>query len=168
MSAILSPCLSYRYRLERELGMFGPVGAFLMVNPSTADAELDDHTIRKVRGFASRLGWSRVIVGNVFAYRATDVSELALVPDPIGPENSQHLSRMLMEADRVICAWGALQKLPERLRGQWRSVAQVAKELEKPLECLGTVKDGHPKHPLMVSYSVQVELWSPPDVAGNS
>lgn len=35
MSAILSPCGLYRYRLERTVGMEGPVYAFFGVNPST-------------------------------------------------------------------------------------------------------------------------------------
>ena len=162
MTAIFSPCDGYRYRLERDLGMFGPIGAFIMVNPSTADADLDDHTIRKVRGFATRLGWSRVIVGNVFAYRATDISRLALVADPVGPQNDEHLKRILADAESVVCAWGALQKLPPKLRNQWRNVLNLADSVGRPLQCLGTVKDGHPKHPLLVGYSVSVEDWSPP------
>lgn len=163
MSAILSPCSSYRYRLERDLGLFGPVGAFIMVNPSIADAELDDQTIRKVKGFATRFGWSRVIVGNVFAYRATDISQLAKVRDPVGPENNQHLRRILDDADSIVCAWGALQKLPKGLRTQWRCVAKLAEERGKPLMCLGTVKEGHPKHPLMIGYSATPSVWPMPD-----
>ncbi|MEL1251910.1 DUF1643 domain-containing protein [Aurantiacibacter gilvus] len=162
MSAILSPCGSYRYRLERDLSLFGPVGAFIMVNPSTADAELDDQTIRKVKGFATRLGWSRVIVGNVFAYRATDIAQLATVDDPVGPQNGDHLSHILADAESVVCAWGALQKLPPRLRDQWRTVTILADALGRSLQCLGTVKDGHPKHPLLVGYSATVADWSAP------
>ncbi|MEO1969120.1 MAG: DUF1643 domain-containing protein [Sphingomonadaceae bacterium] len=162
MSAVLSPCGTYRYRLERDLGMFGPVGAFVMVNPSTADGSIDDQTIRKVTGFSKRFGWSRVIVGNVFAYRATDISRLATAKDPVGPENYEHLRRIVREAESVVCAWGALQKLPPTLRNQWRSVADLAVEVSKPLRCLGTVKDGHPKHPLMVGYSAELADWLPP------
>ncbi|MEQ8772008.1 MAG: DUF1643 domain-containing protein, partial [Erythrobacter sp.] len=112
MTAIISDCGAFRYRLERELSMFGPVGAFIMVNPSTADAENDDQTIRKVVGFASRFGWSRVIVANVFAYRATDIAELARASDPVGPDNSCHLREVMNDADEIVCAWGALAKLP--------------------------------------------------------
>jgi hypothetical protein len=139
--------------------MFGPTGAFIMVNPSTADASQNDQTIRKVLGFATRFGWSRVIVGNVFAYRATDISELGLVGDPVGPDNAVHLRNVIREADEVVCAWGSLAKLPPHLRGQWRSVSNVADELNVPLKCLQILKDGHPKHPLMASYSMSVTDW---------
>lgn len=133
-----------------------------MINPSTADAELDDQTIRKVKGFATRLGWSRVIVGNLFAYRATDISQLAKVGDPVGPRNDEHLRRIFADAEYIVCAWGASQKIPPRLRNRWRFVARMAGEAGRSLRCLGTVKDGHPKHPLMVSYSTSLADWLPP------
>lgn len=133
-----------------------------MVNPSTADATTDDATIRKVRGFAARFGWSKVIVGNVFAYRATDISELEGAADPIGPENEAHLHGILSDAQSVVCAWGTLNKLPFSHRERWRLVAKLAHETGQTLQCLGTVKDGHPRHPLMISYSVPLEVWFPP------
>ena len=74
-SAIISACKTYRYRLERRFGD-GPTLMFVMVNPSTADAEQDDPTIRKCIGFAERASYGRIIVGNKFAFRATDVREL--------------------------------------------------------------------------------------------
>ena len=55
MSAIISPCGLYRYRLERTVAMEGPVYAFFGINPSTADASVDDATVRNragVNGFA--------------------------------------------------------------------------------------------------------------------
>jgi hypothetical protein len=67
MSAIISDCGLYRYRLERHaLSGAGSV-AWIMVNPSTADATTDDATIRKVIGFSERMGAGWAIVGNKFA-----------------------------------------------------------------------------------------------------
>ena len=73
-SAIISHCGTYRYRLDRMVSDSGPVYAFFGVNPSTADASVDDATVRKWRGFVQRWGGSRFIVGNVFAYRATGIA----------------------------------------------------------------------------------------------
>ena len=87
-SAIISHCGKYRYRLDRMVSDSGPVYAFFGVNPSTADASVDDATVRKWRGFVQRWGGSRFIVGNVFAYRATDVKELATAVDPFGDGSS--------------------------------------------------------------------------------
>ena len=79
MNAVISNCGMYRYRLDRTVSDSGPVFAFFGVNPSTADASSDDSTVRKWRGFTQRWGGSRFIVGNVFAYRSTDVRQLATV-----------------------------------------------------------------------------------------
>ena len=90
MSAIISDCGFYRYRLDRGAGR---ALAIIMVNPSTADAENDDPTIRKVLGFASRLDCSRIIVANKFAYRATDIQELRTARTPLGPRMTAISSR---------------------------------------------------------------------------
>jgi len=77
-----------------------------MLNPSTADASVDDATIRKVRAYCAAWGYSQVLVVNLFAWRATDPRELKLAMDPIGPENDESLSRAAGDADLVLCAWG--------------------------------------------------------------
>lgn len=166
MSAVLSPCGLYRYRLERDLSAVCPGGmtvAWIMVNPSTADASTDDQTIRKVIGFSVRHRFARVIVGNVFAFRLTDIGELRRNPaKAVGPENDAHLVDILDEADTVIVAWGRLAKLPYALRGHWRAVPAVAAAANRPLMCLGTAQDGHPLHPLTLGYDTPLIPWSPP------
>jgi hypothetical protein len=67
---------------------------------------------------------------------------------------------MMTEADKIICAWGPLAKLPPRLRGRWREVVALA--AGKPLWCLGTSADGQPRHPLMLRYTTPLVEWKPP------
>jgi hypothetical protein len=164
VSAILSPCGLYRYRLERDLGglISGPTVAWIMVNPSTADATADDPTIRKVIGFSQRMGARRIIVGNLFAFRATDIKALRTAADPIGIDGGDHLRRIMREADRVIVAWGPCAKLPKWLRSRWCEVAGIAEAYGIPLFCIGTAGDGHPLHPLMQGYDRPILPWSPP------
>jgi hypothetical protein len=164
MSAIISPCGTYRYRLERHW----PEGAehygqttVIMVNPSTADATENDHTIRKLIGFGAHR-WANIVVGNLFAFRATDVRELEAALDPIGPENDDHLRTMIGEAYRLIFAWGPASKLPKRLRTRWRTVWDMAQDAGKePLGIGKPAKDGHPRHPLMLAYSETLRPWRP-------
>ncbi|API59492.1 hypothetical protein BSL82_09385 [Tardibacter chloracetimidivorans] len=161
MSAIISPCGKYRYRLERP-DVFGDFStAVIMVNPSTADAERDDATIRKLIGFRNRYGWGNLIVGNLFAYRATDVRELARVSDPAGlPDNDLHLMRMFREAQQIVVAWGPISKQPAYHRGRFRKVLDLI-DGGKPVFSIGApAKDGHPCHPLMLPYSRQLQPWS--------
>jgi hypothetical protein len=167
-SAIISDCGLYRYRLERH-GLAGAGAiAWIMVNPSTADATEDDATIRKVIGFTERLGGGWAIVGNKFAYRATDIRDLHAL-DPVrgpaiarGPDNDRHLAEIMRAAPVVIAAWGPLNKLPKSLRRRWRTVCQIADEAGAKLLCLGTAQDGQPRHPLMLAYDTPLVEWRAP------
>lgn len=162
MSAILSDDGRYRYRLEREVSDVGCVAAIFGVNPSTADATTNDATIRKDMGFARINGWRRIIKGNLFAYRATDVRELARVPDPNGPDNDHHIWSIMTDADVVVVAWGPTSKLPRQLRERWRVVAHMAIRCRKPLWCLGVANDGQPRHTLMLPYASPLVPWMAP------
>lgn len=169
--AVLSPCNRYRYELRRQNGVFGgrPKGrtvAWIMLNPSTADASEDDPTIRKVRGFSSRWGFEHVIVVNLFAWRATDPREMievasnyrariagrdgayARCPDPVGPDNDQYIDRAAAEAELVVCGWGANARKADRLR-----VGAVLERLDRSkLHTLKLTAAGDPGHPLMLPY----------------
>jgi hypothetical protein len=170
MSAILSSCGKYRYRLERDTGRsrLEPVVAFIGVNPSTADASLDDATIRKMVGFASRWGYRRIIVGNLFAYRATDVRELRsayldrdMVPMLFAEEN-RHLMMILEDADVLVPCWGNIAKVPKQLRPRIADVLALIRHSCKPTCVLGMTKSNDPKHPLMLGYDTPIREWKNP------
>lgn len=162
MSAIISECGTYRYRLERELGLLGRPGAFVMINPSTADAHCDDPTIRRIMGFGRQFGWSKVIVGNLFAFRTPNVRLLGQVHDPIGPLNAQHLAAILSDSGSVVVAWGPNTKLPKLLQAEWKRFVALATAQKKDLFCLGLANDGHPRHPLMLRRDSNLSRWIPP------
>lgn len=159
MSAVFSPCGKYRYRLtrERQPGFIpdSPPALFIMLNPSTADAERDDPTVRRCKAFAESWGCAGIIVVNLYAYRATKPSELWLADDPVGPQNDFWLAREAEEAGRVVCAWGANAR-PERVK-QFRRMITDTYGIE--LYCLGTTKSGAPRHPLYVKNDQPLVPW---------
>ena len=79
---------AYRYALTRRWAV-GAAMVFLMCNPSTADEQHEDPTVRRCLDFARRNGFAALTVVNLFALRATDPGELACHPDPVGPLNDQ-------------------------------------------------------------------------------
>lgn len=150
MSAILSPDGAYRYLLQRG---DGPQMGFVMLNPSTADAEFDDATIRKLRGFSKDWGYPSFAVANCYALRSTDPAGLRDVADPIGPANEAYL-HAVASLPLVVVAWG---KHASRQRVE--SVSALLASYGKPLFCLGTNGDGSPRHPLYVPYTQMLVEW---------
>lgn len=154
-SAVISPCGTYRYWLERRWADNGQPQVFVMLNPSTADATADDPTIRRCVNYAKREGASGLIVVNLFAFRATDPKELSLMTDLgidiVGPQNAENLGMALLTAQlyrrRVICAWGANAHAVK----PGAELVQRAKDFGVELACLGVSKAWAPKHPLYLN-----------------
>ena len=160
-SAVLSACEKYRYRLDRRKDRQGPTVAFFGVNPSTADEMAEDATTRKWHGFCERNGWGRYIVGNVFAYRSTDVSELGRTLFPIGQDNYTHVREIVAEADIIVPCWGNRGKVPRHLHDifdAFESVIRIAAD-KKPILVFGITNSGDPKHPLMLGYDTKMQPW---------
>lgn len=151
-TAIISQCGTYRYRLGRRWAD-GSGMLFVMLNPSTADADLDDPTIRKCIGFASRAGCGAIEVVNLYAYRATDPKALKAAGWPVGPENHEHTVHAIMEVMHgggiVVAAWGA------NARGRPEASEMLAKMARTGIaaHALRILPDGTPAHPLMLPYS---------------
>lgn len=161
MTAVISDCGVYRYHLRREISN-NPQGAsilFIGVNPSTADASRDDATVRKWRGFSERWGFDCFEVANLFAYRATDVNQLATCADPVGPENNDYLERSIRFADLVVPCWGSRVKLPPRLYPRIEEVKKMLRDRTGRVSHFGLTASGDPKHPLMLGYETKLTAW---------
>lgn len=144
MGAVLDPTGLYRYTLWREWDPAGLRVAFVMLNPSAADARRDDPTIRRCIAFAHAWGYGSLEVVNLFAYRTSRPATLQTVPDPIGPEADRYLLAAAYRAQLVVAAWG----VHGSLRGRDQAALRL---LAGPLHCLGTTRRGHPRHPLYLS-----------------
>lgn len=159
-SALISECTRYRYWLAREWDLSAGRLPFIMLNPSTADAELDDPTIRRCMSFARREGYGGISVHNLFAFRATSPKDMRAAVDPIGPMNDHHLGRlfdvMAISQKPIVAAWGA--------HGvhDWRdeAVKALARVKGVNLVCLGRTAAGHPRHPLYVKGDQPLEVFA--------
>ncbi|MEQ8318782.1 MAG: DUF1643 domain-containing protein [Rhodospirillales bacterium] len=155
--ADISKCGRYRYCLWRIWDETLPELGFVMLNPSTADAETDDPTIRVCIGRAKRTGYGGIRVVNLFNYRATNPAELKTVDDPIGTFHSPADEVVCM---KVIAAWGDHGTLLGLHRARWQEVAEdFCVFYGMGLWALGLTKQGQPRHPLYLSYDIKPFLW---------
>ena len=138
--ATFSSCRKYRYSLFRIWDEDKSLVLFIGLNPSTADEKEDDPTIRRCINFAKQWDYGGLIMGNLFAYRATQPSDLKQAIEPIGKENDKIIVELSKRADITVVAWGNDGYLHNRDK-------EVLKLLTNPM-CLKINKSGQPAHPL--------------------
>jgi len=145
--------VKYRYRLERVLDPTNPKTAcVIMLNPSTADDNVNDPTIMSLIRILTHNGYGRFTVANIFGVRATDprrLKELQYNGVDLwgGPEMVQERRRLIAEADDVIVAWGNtdIKWAGFEPRDTYDDIVVHAK---LPPMCFGKNMSGTPKHPL--------------------
>ncbi|MDO8534117.1 MAG: DUF1643 domain-containing protein [Xanthobacteraceae bacterium] len=144
--AVVSSCGRYRYLLRRVWDFKRPRALFVMLNPSTADARVDDATIRSCARLCRVWGYGSFEVVNLYGWRATKPRELSGVADPIGPGNDQIVEAAIRRCDSPICAWGAHPMAEPRADVMLRLIGR-----HRPAAfCLGKTKAGAPRHPLYI------------------
>ncbi len=126
-----------------------------MLNPSTADAEKNDPTIRRCIGYATEWGYKTLYVGNIFAYRSTDPKKLKQVKDPIGIENDFQLLEVAQMSAMVVVAWGNHGGFMNR----GKEVYKYMERANIKLYALRTLKTGQPSHPLYLPKKLKPKRW---------
>lgn len=165
-SAVISDCGKYRYSLSRVWDENKPRVLFIMLNPSTADAEKNDPTITRCIGFAKDWGYGGLYVVNLFSLRATNPKDLLAAHFVVGVENEKWFRRMSALAHLVVCAWGnspIVNKLQKRLDHTWKPLSWIDKS--KPLHYLELSNDGTPKHPLYLPKTLKPVRYEVPNVS---
>jgi hypothetical protein len=156
--ASISACGQYRWWLKRWWSA-GPYVCWVMLNPSTADAERDDPTLRQVIHFTRFWGYSGLVVVNLFPIRTPDQkacrrwADMAKGPDDWSIaasnalfENRKVIAEQTAGADLIVAAWGAGGwYMPAALHAHG---AMLQDKRLPGLHCLGFTESGAPKHPL--------------------
>lgn len=135
-----SRCGRYRFWLRRSWDSTLPQCAFVGLNPSTANANTNDPTLRRCIDFAQQWGFGSLLMVNLFSLRATDPRELLGEYDPVGPRTNLWLRRARRESQLIIAAWGNGGALHNR--------HSIAAKLLGDMRCLGVTASGMPRHPL--------------------
>ena len=153
-ACVFSPDRRHRYSLihrwddlltpAREAGI-----AWICLNPSTADENQLDPTLRRIRGFSAAWGYTHFVMLNAFAYRATDPADMKAAADPVGPDNDRWIAHWAGQVDRVMLGWGEHGTHNER-HARVLALLDPAK-----VYCLARNASGQPKHPLYVAQKNQ-------------
>ena len=147
-NATFSDCRKYRYVLSRTWDSKKKTILFIGLNPSTADEQIDDPTIRRCINYAQNWGYGSLLMVNLFAYRATMPTELKKVKNPIGNDNDLHIKELIKKVDLAVAAWGNEGSLLNR--------DKEIKKIIPNLMCLKINKSGQPAHPLYQKKDLQL------------
>lgn len=142
--ASFSPCNKHRIWLSRIWDDTKPLIMFIGLNPSTANAESDDPTIRRVKAMAKSWGYGGVYMMNLFTYISTDPKQLNIEDGNFILAN-RHLKHIATKCDEIIFAWGNF-----KVFGRDNEVKQMFPNAK----ALHINKNGSPKHPLYVKSDV--------------
>lgn len=157
--AVISDDGLYRYQLWREWDEATAADPFVLLiglNPSTADGETDDATVRRVVGFTERWGYKRLCMVNLFAYRATRPEAMMDVAEPDGPDNEAHVMAAAASAGLIVCAWGN----GGAYRDRGDQVVRMLWQHRLAPYHLGLTRVGEqPKHPLYLPSTATPQLW---------
>lgn len=129
-----------------------------LLNPSTADANVDDPTVRRFCGFARREGAGGVIIVNLSPWRATDPRDLEQAyregKDVLWTErNRDAIEAAWRISGKFVLAWGA------GIRPWMEPAAFMVRQIAKPRYCLGKTKMGEPRHPLYLPNNAALEVY---------
>lgn len=137
--AYISQCGRYRYSLWCQWEP-GAMVNWCCLNPSKADAKVNDPSFVRMMNFSRAWGYGGLMVTNLFAWRATDPRDMMAADDPVGPDNDRVLRAAHSKAALTVAAWGA--------HGTYRGRHHAVRAMLPNLHCLRLTKDGHPGHPL--------------------
>jgi hypothetical protein len=145
--AVLDQTREYRYLLKRQWGGNDENFVnFVLLNPSTADQDKDDPTVKACMKFAKNWGYDGMWVTNLFALRATDPKKLKIVEDPVGKDNDSYLEQYARKGAIVVLAWGGAGNFLNRGEEVIKLLSKI-----KPLHCIKNLKSGAPQHPLYIN-----------------
>ena len=136
------------------------------INPSTAEPDNLDNTLKSVERIALGNGFDSFIMFNVYAQRATSPDDMEKVCNPeLHRENLEAFRYVLSISARptVWAAWGAIMEKRKYLSDCVRDMLMVGEDYGAKWVCAGAItKKGHPHHPL---YLRKDEKIRPFDVA---
>ena len=146
-SADISNDKKERFSLSRIWDSKKPKVLYIMLNPSYADDELDDPTIKRLIFFSKKFKFGGFYVTNLFTQITPYPKELNM-DNHLKKKNLKIISELIKKSNSIVYAWGNLVNEP-------RELLSIVKN---PL-CFKKNLNGTPRHPLYLPSSSELESF---------
>lgn len=150
--ATFSDDRKYRYALWRIWDYNKPLVMFIGLNPSTANENEPDNTIKKVIKIATNNGYGGLYMMNLFAIISSNPQILVTCENPIA-DNDKHLGQVANITKDVVFCWGVFKQI--------RGRDQFVKRIFPQALCLKHTKNGSPWHPLYCKDDTILKPFNP-------
>ena len=148
-SAILSENRKHRYLLSRIWNQKNEKILFIMLNPSSADENIDDPTTKKVISYSKKWGYGGLHICNLYTYRTTSPKILFDIPKNKRGSNKNEIKKYAKKSSKVVYAWGHKEIIPLWLN-----------EIVSDPKFIELSKEGVPKHPLYLKSNLKLKSFS--------
>lgn len=163
--AIFNHDHTHRFLLQRRWGdPTQPTLTWVMLNPSIANDENDDPTIRAVCAFSDREGYGAIRVVNLYSLIATSPARLYGNPASDNDGINRHAIEEACRDRDVVVAWGATVDRMARNTRPYHvdaTAGDIQRLARGPLRCLGVTASGQPRHPLRLAHTTPLIEWPP-------
>ena len=131
------------------------------INPSTAEPDNLDNTLKSVERIALGNGFDSFIMFNVYAQRATNPDTMERTCNAMLHKENLEAFRYVLsisEKPAVWAAWGAIIEKRKYLSSCVRDMLQAGEEYGAQWYCAGAItKKGHPHHPLYLKKDEKIK-----------
>ena len=146
-SANISNDRQERFSLSRIWDSKKPKALYIMLNPSYADDEIDDPTIKRLIFFSKKFKFGGFYVTNLFTQITPYPKELNM-DNHLKKKNLKIISELIKKSNSIVYAWGNLKNEPK----EFLSI------IDNPL-CFKKNLNGTPRHPLYLPSSSELESF---------
>lgn len=153
-SAIFSEDKTHRFYLKRSWVLDNEEErkiTFIGLNPSIANHENDDPTIRRLIGFTKFFEYNSFEIVNLYSLICTNPKEVDF--EKLLNENNNHYLNNI-DSHKIIFCWGKNRNWPN-----WNKIIKKLVDKYPYIYCFGRNKDGSPKHPLYLKADTTLEKW---------
>lgn len=149
--AKFSDCGKYRFFLQRQWDVVKPVVMCIGLNPSTANGDTNDATIRNLIHIINNAGYGGFYMMNLFAMISPYPDDLRSCPDPL-KDNDEWIDDVRLQCQDVIFCWGNFKQ------AEYRAKVMIKKYPDAL--CFGKNSNGSPKHPLYLKQTTELQRFA--------
>jgi hypothetical protein len=130
------------------------------INPSTAEPDNLDPTLKSVERIAHRHDFPTWIMLNIYPQRATNPNDMHTEHErTLHRNNLKHIEQVFADGHTtILAAWGTLIEKRPYLQQCLRDIYKISKKYDANWYCIGKIsKKGHPHHPLYLSNEERIK-----------